>query len=126
MVNSGTEATMSAVRLARAYTGRNKIIKFEGCYHGHGDSFLIKAGSGVATLGLPDSPGITPSTAQDTLTAVYNDINSVHRLVEQNKETIAAILINQLPVIWDAFLQRKNFLNQLESFVIPKNCFDIR
>ena len=93
MVNSGTEATMSAMRLARGFTGRDKIIKFEGCYHGHGDSFLSKAGSGVATLGLPDSPGVTRSTAGDTLNAVYNDIASVERLVEENKGAIAAVFI---------------------------------
>ncbi len=93
MVNSGTEATMSAMRLARGYTEREKIIKFEGCYHGHGDSFLSKAGSGVATLGLPDSPGVTASTAKDTLNAVYNDIASVERLVEENKGAVAAVFI---------------------------------
>jgi glutamate-1-semialdehyde 2,1-aminomutase len=93
MVNSGTEATMSAMRLARGFTGREKIIKFEGCYHGHGDSFLSKAGSGVATLGLPDSPGVTTSTAKDTLNAVYNDISSVERLAEENKGEIAAVFI---------------------------------
>lgn len=93
MVNSGTEATMSAMRLARGFTGREKIIKFEGCYHGHGDSFLSKAGSGVVTLGLPDSPGVTVSTAKDTLNAVYNDIDSVNRLLEENKGAIAAIFI---------------------------------
>lgn len=93
MVNSGTEATMSAMRLARGFTGRDKIIKFEGCYHGHGDSFLSKAGSGVATLGLPDSPGVTKSTASDTLNAIYNDLESVARLIEANKGTIAAVFI---------------------------------
>ncbi|CAN5392672.1 glutamate-1-semialdehyde 2,1-aminomutase [soil metagenome] len=93
MVNSGTEATMSAMRLARGFTGREKIIKFEGCYHGHGDSFLSKAGSGVATLGLPDSPGVTTSTAKDTLNAIYNDIASVERLVEENKDSVAAVFI---------------------------------
>src|SRR6188768_3526778 len=93
MVNSGTEATMSAMRLARGFTGRDKIIKFEGCYHGHGDSFLSKAGSGVATLGLPDSPGVTVSTAKDTLNALYNDIESVYELVESNKGAVAAIFI---------------------------------
>ncbi|MEP7211504.1 MAG: glutamate-1-semialdehyde 2,1-aminomutase [Acidobacteriota bacterium] len=93
MVNSGTEATMSAMRLARGYTGREKIIKFEGCYHGHGDSFLSKAGSGVVTLGLPDSPGVTRATAQDTLNAKYNDIHSVENLVEKNRSEIAAVFI---------------------------------
>ena len=93
MVNSGTEATMSAMRLARGYTGRDKIIKFEGCYHGHGDSFLSKAGSGVATLGLPDSPGVTKSTARDTLNAKYNDIVSVEMLVDENRGEIAAVFI---------------------------------
>src|SRR6185436_19575120 len=93
MVNSGTEATMSAMRLARGYTRRDKIIKFEGCYHGHGDSFLSKAGSGVATLGLPDSPGVTRSTAKDTLNARYNDIASVEKLVQENRGQIAAVFI---------------------------------
>jgi glutamate-1-semialdehyde 2,1-aminomutase len=93
MVNSGTEATMSAMRLARGFTGRDKIIKFEGCYHGHGDSFLIKAGSGVATLGLPDSPGVTQATARDTLTARFNDIDSVMQLVTENRGKVAAVFI---------------------------------
>ena len=96
MVNSGTEATMSAMRLARAFTKRDKIIKFEGCYHGHGDSFLIKAGSGVATLGLPDSPGVTASTAMDTLTARYNDMDSVARLFKENPGQIAAVFIEPI------------------------------
>ena len=85
MVNSGTEATMSAVRLARGYTGKEKIIKFAGCYHGHSDSFLIQAGSGAVTFGTPNSPGVTQGTAKDTLLAKYNDLESVKELVEANK-----------------------------------------
>ncbi len=97
MVNSGTEATLSAIRLARAFTGRAKIIKFEGCYHGHGDSFLIKAGSGVATLGLPDSPGVTPATAGDTLTARYNDVASVEALIREYPDQVSCIILE--PVV---------------------------
>ncbi len=97
MVNSGTEATMSAIRLARAYTEREKIIKFEGCYHGHGDSFLIKAGSGVATLGLPDSPGVPRAIAGDTLTARYNDLESVEALVKAHPDQVAAVILE--PVV---------------------------
>jgi glutamate-1-semialdehyde 2,1-aminomutase len=93
MVNSGTEATMSAIRLARGYTGRDKIIKFEGCYHGHGDSFLIKAGSGATTLGVPTSPGVPKDLAQHTLNAKYNDLKSVYQLVEKFKGEIAAIIV---------------------------------
>lgn len=93
MVNSGTEATMSALRLARGYTKRDLVIKFEGCYHGHGDSFLIKAGSGALTLGTPNSPGITKGTAQDTLTATYNDLNSVISLFTEYKDQIAAVIL---------------------------------
>ncbi|MDU1844180.1 MAG: glutamate-1-semialdehyde 2,1-aminomutase [Niallia nealsonii] len=92
MVSSGTEATMSAIRLARGYTGRNKIIKFEGCYHGHGDSLLIKAGSGVATLGLPDSPGVPESVAANTITVAYNDLESVKYAFSMYGEDIAAII----------------------------------
>ncbi|MGN7939648.1 glutamate-1-semialdehyde 2,1-aminomutase [Virgibacillus sp. 6R] len=93
MVSSGTEATMSALRLARGYTGRNKIIKFEGCYHGHGDSLLIKAGSGVATLGLPDSPGVPEGIAQNTITVPYNDLESIRYAFEQFGEDIACIIV---------------------------------
>ena len=92
-VNSGTEATMSALRLARAYTGRDKIIKFEGCYHGHADLLLVQAGSGVATLGLPDSPGVPAATVQDTLVARYNDLDSVGALFEQYPNRIAALIV---------------------------------
>jgi len=100
MVNSGTEATMSAVRLARGFTGRSKIVKFEGCYHGHGDSFLIKAGSGVLTLGIPGSPGITESTARDTLIARFNDLDSVKALFAENRDQVAAVILE--PVMGNA------------------------
>jgi glutamate-1-semialdehyde 2,1-aminomutase len=115
MVNSGTEATMSAIRLARAYTGREKIIKFEGCYHGHSDSFLIKAGSGVATLGLPDSPGVTMATAQDTLTASFNNIDSVHEIIENNKGNIASILIEAVAGNMGCIRADKGFLLKLRE-----------
>ncbi len=96
LVSSGTEATMSAVRLARGFTGRDKIIKFEGCYHGHGDSFLIKAGSGMLTHGAPSSPGITRGTADDTLVATYNDIESVRTLLDANHDSVAAVIIEPI------------------------------
>ncbi len=93
MVNSGTEATMSALRLARGYTGRDMVMKFEGCYHGHGDSFLIKAGSGALTYGEPDSPGVTKGTAADTLTAGFNDADSVRKLFESHGDQLAAVIL---------------------------------
>lgn len=92
-VNSGTEACMSAVRLARGYTGKDKIIKFAGCYHGHSDSFLIQAGSGAVTFGTPNSPGVTEGTAKDTLLAVYNDLENVKKVITANKDEIACIII---------------------------------
>lgn len=95
-VNSGTEACMSAVRLARGYTGKDKIIKFAGCYHGHSDSFLIQAGSGAVTFGSPNSPGVTQGTAKDTLLANYNDLDGVKALVEANKGELAAIIIEPI------------------------------
>jgi len=115
MVNSGTEATMSAMRLARGFTGREKIIKFEGCYHGHGDSFLSKAGSGVATLGLPDSPGVTKSTAGDTLNAKYNNIESVRELVEQHRGEIAAIFIEPVAGNMGCVMADAGFLSELRE-----------
>ena len=97
MVNSGTEATMSALRLARGFTGRDRIVKFEGCYHGHGDSLLVKAGSGVATLGLPDSPGVTASVAQNTLTVPFNDAAALEETFAEHGESIAACIVE--PVV---------------------------
>ena len=115
MVNSGTEATMSALRLARGYTNRELIIKFEGCYHGHADSFLIKAGSGAITLGLPDSPGVTKGTAKDTLIAKYNDIQSVKKLFEQNKNQIAAVIIEPVAGNMGVVKPQKGFLQSLRE-----------
>ena len=97
MVNSGTEATMSALRLARGATGRNKIVKFEGCYHGHGDSLLVKAGSGVATLGLPDSPGVTTAVAQNTITAPFNDAAALEEVFAEHGADVAAVIVE--PVV---------------------------
>ena len=115
MVNSGTEATMSAIRLARGYTGRDKIIKFEGCYHGHGDSFLIAAGSGVATMGTPDSPGVTKGTAADTLIAPYNNLDAVEELVQKNKDQIAAIIIEPVAGNMGCVLPKKGYLEGLRK-----------
>ncbi|MBD1843254.1 glutamate-1-semialdehyde 2,1-aminomutase [Cyanobacteria bacterium FACHB-63] len=99
-VNSGTEACMSVLRLMRAFTGREKIIKFEGCYHGHADMFLVKAGSGVATLGLPDSPGVPKSTTSNTLNAPYNDLEAVKRLLEENPGEVAGVMLE--PIVGNA------------------------
>ena len=121
MVNSGTEATMSAVRLARGCSGRSKIIKFEGCYHGHGDSFLIKAGSGLLTLGIPGSPGVTEHTAQDTLVARFNDIESVEKLIDSNKSQIAAVIIE--PVMGNAGVipPDSDFLKNLRALTLAED-----
>ncbi|WP_268223826.1 glutamate-1-semialdehyde 2,1-aminomutase [Sinomicrobium oceani] len=114
-VNSGTEACMSAVRLARGYTGRDKIIKFAGCYHGHSDAFLIQAGSGAVTFGSPDSPGVTRGTAQDTLLADYNDPESVKKLFEANSDEIAAIIIEPVAGNMGCILPDEGFLQGLRS-----------
>ncbi|HAX13973.1 MAG TPA: aspartate aminotransferase family protein, partial [Leeuwenhoekiella sp.] len=95
-VNSGTEACMSAVRLARGFTGRDKIIKFAGCYHGHSDSFLIQAGSGAVTFGSPNSPGVTQGTAKDTLLAEYNNLDQVREIFEANKDEIATVILEPI------------------------------
>jgi glutamate-1-semialdehyde 2,1-aminomutase len=115
MVNSGTEATMSAIRLARAYTGRKKIIKFEGCYHGHADSFLVKAGSGATTLGIPSSPGVPDEMASLTLNAKFNDINSVEKLVKENKNEIACIIVEPVPGNMGVVLPEDDFLLKLRQ-----------
>jgi glutamate-1-semialdehyde 2,1-aminomutase len=115
MVSSGTEATMSAIRLARGYTGREKIIKFEGCYHGHADSFLIKAGSGAITLGLPDSPGVTKGTAQDTLIANYNDIESVKQVFAENHNQVAAVIVEPVAGNVGVIPPAKEFLQALRE-----------
>ncbi|WP_296621024.1 glutamate-1-semialdehyde 2,1-aminomutase [Marivirga sp.] len=115
MVNSGTEATMSAVRLARGFTGRDKILKFEGCYHGHGDSFLIAAGSGAATMGTPNSPGVTKGTAKDTLTAPFNDLDAVKNIVEQNKGKIAALIVEPVAGNMGCVIPKKGYLQGLRD-----------
>lgn len=115
MVSSGTEACMSAVRLARGFTGREKIIKFEGCYHGHSDSFLIKAGSGAATFGNPNSPGVTQGTAKDTILARYNDIEQVRDIFRHIGEEIAAIIIEPVAGNMGCVLPENNFLQNLRK-----------
>ncbi|HYG79334.1 MAG TPA: glutamate-1-semialdehyde 2,1-aminomutase [Pyrinomonadaceae bacterium] len=112
MVNSGTEATMSAIRLARGVTNRNKLVKFEGCYHGHGDSLLVKAGSGVATLGLPDSPGVPPSLAQNTLTVPFNDPVALERAFDEHGADIAAVIVEPVVGNMGCVPPREDFLQK--------------
>ncbi|WP_166967470.1 glutamate-1-semialdehyde 2,1-aminomutase [Yeosuana marina] len=114
-VNSGTEACMSAVRLARGFSGKDKIIKFAGCYHGHSDSFLIQAGSGATTFGTPNSPGVTAGTAKDTLLATYNDIDNVKELVEANKGEIACIIIEPVAGNMGCIPPKDGFLQALRT-----------
>lgn len=114
-VNSGTEATMSAIRLARAYTKRDKIIKFEGCYHGHSDSLLVKAGSGAATLGVPDSPGVPADIAKNTYTAIYNDITSVEDILRNDPEGVACIIVEGVPGNMGVVLPQSGFLKALRD-----------
>ncbi len=115
MVNSGTEATMSALRLARGYTRRNKIVKFIGCYHGHSDSLLVKAGSGMATFGVPDSPGVTPGTAQDTITIPYNDAEAFKAVFAQQGEEIAAVIVEPVAGNMGLVLPKPGFLDLLRK-----------
>jgi glutamate-1-semialdehyde 2,1-aminomutase len=115
MVNSGTEATMAAVRVARGYTGKDKIIKFEGCYHGHGDSFLIAAGSGAITMGIPDSPGVTKGVANDTLTAPYNNLEAVQMLCDANKGQIAALILEPVVGNMGCVLPKEGYLQGLRD-----------
>jgi len=120
-VNSGTEACMSAVRLARGYTGKEKIIKFAGCYHGHSDAFLIQAGSGAVTFGAPNSPGVTQGTAKDTLLARYNDLASVEELFQQHGDAIAAIIIEPVAGNMGCILPQDGFLEGLRSLCDQNN-----
>jgi glutamate-1-semialdehyde 2,1-aminomutase len=115
MVNSGTEATMSAIRLARGVTGRNKLVKFEGCYHGHGDSLLVKAGSGVATLGLPDSPGVTASVAQNTITVPFNDAAALKQAFDEHGADIAAVIIEAVVGNMGCVLPQEGYLQKVRE-----------
>ena len=147
MVSSGTEACMSAIRVARGFTGKEKILKFEGNYHGHGDMLLVKAGSGVATFGLPDSPGVTEGTAKNTLTAPYGDLDSVDKLLFENKGQVAAIIVEpivgnsgfinpgkrfhqELRTLCDKYETLLIFDEVMTGFRVSKNCaqgyFDVR
>ena len=121
MVNSGTEATMSAIRLARGYTSKNLILKFAGNYHGHGDSFLIKAGSGAMTLGLPDSPGVTKNTAKDTVIAEFNSIESVSEQFKKNPDKIAAVIIEPVAGNMGLVESKKDFLVELRNLCDQNN-----
>jgi glutamate-1-semialdehyde 2,1-aminomutase len=121
MVSSGTEACMSAIRVARGYTGRNKIIKFEGCYHGHADSFLVKAGSGVATLNIQSVPGVTGGVSNDTLTCAYNDFDAVQQLVASHKNEIAAIIIEPVAGNMGCILPAPGFMEQLRQLCTTEN-----
>lgn len=120
-VNSGTEACMSAIRLARGFTGKDKIIKFAGCYHGHSDSFLIQAGSGASTFGTPNSPGVTQGTAKDTLLANYNDIDNVKALIDTNKNEIACIIIEPVAGNMGCIPPQKGFLEELRELCNTQN-----
>jgi glutamate-1-semialdehyde 2,1-aminomutase len=115
MVNSGTEATMAAIRVARGFTGRDKIIKMEGCYHGHADSFLIAAGSGALTFGEPDSPGVTKGVANDTLTAPFNNVYAIEKLLIENKDQVAAIILEPVVGNMGCVIPEENYLQNLRK-----------
>lgn len=121
MVNSGTEATMSAIRVARGFTGRDKIIKMEGCYHGHGDSFLIAAGSGALTFGTPDSPGVTKGTAKDTLIAPFNNLQAIETIIAENKNEIAAIILEPVVGNMGCVIPLPGYLQGLRSLCDKHN-----
>jgi glutamate-1-semialdehyde 2,1-aminomutase len=121
MVNSGTEATMSAIRLARAYTGKDKIIKFEGCYHGHGDAFLISAGSGAMSMGHPDSPGVTQATANDTLTVPYNNTEALAQIIKKNKGKIAGLIIEPVVGNMGCVLPNDGYLAYIREICTKEN-----
>ena len=121
MVSSGTEACMSAIRLARGYTGKNKILKFEGHYHGHADAFLVKAGSGVATLNIQTVPGVTAGVANDTLTCAYNDLAEVEKLAHEHKGEIAAIIIEPVAGNMGCILPKPGFLEGLRKICDEEN-----
>jgi len=121
MVSSGTEACMSAIRVARGYTGRNKIIKFEGCYHGHADSFLVKAGSGVATFNIQTVPGVTGGVSNDTLTCAYNDLAAVEKLIEENKGEVAAIIAEPVAGNMGCIIPQPGFLEGVRKICDTEN-----
>lgn len=121
MVNSGTEAVMSAVRAARGFTGKSKIIKFAGCYHGHSDALLVSAGSGVMTSGIPDSAGVPAGCTQDTMTAVYNDLDSVKTLMEQAKDQVAAVIVEPVAANMGVVLPDEGFLQGLRDLCDKNN-----
>ncbi|MBI3598007.1 MAG: glutamate-1-semialdehyde 2,1-aminomutase, partial [Nitrospirae bacterium] len=118
-VNSGTEATMSAIRLARGFTSRTKILKFEGCYHGHGDSLLVKAGSGATTLGIPDSAGIPPDLARDTIVIPFNNLSAVRKVVEKEGNKIACVIVEPIPGNMGTILPSDGFLPGLRELTKP-------
>ena len=121
MVNSGTEATMSAIRVARGYTGKDKFVKIEGCYHGHGDSFLIAAGSGAMTFGTPDSPGVTKGTAKDTLIAPFNNLKAIQEIFEANRDEVAAIILEPVVGNMGCVVPQEGYLKGLRKLCDDHN-----